>query len=470
MLKKLLVFCFISMRCIPLQAENLDLRYPSDGLELEGNQEVDDKSAITQANYHNNFWLLAGGIVAGGVLISTYNSNYFDHEEKFEQHAKEQKDRILELTNTKKPDDKKIGKSSYLSPYANMQFQLSEKELHIPAAFYISSDEKLEKLIYHKTVHIDQNGQLATVSNKKIVQKNPVAASPEHGDIRFGLPASVKQLIGYDDGSNNPVSMIFQAPLKSTFMKPNVDTMLICHGLKKFLIDENRKFDRGIDIGTGSGFIAKYIATRSNHVSNVTAIDIDPKAGEFMGSSGADMPNNVKIVIGDAITYLNNHLDYDLIVSNPPYVPTVEETKSNKKVAIDNPSFWQGTGLMSYLISDALPRMQQGARLVMVVPSTSLKSQSLYDVMQNLKKYGVEARLLHEQEVAYKAWFAGDNKTAHLMADKEDKPHKFGTLELHVGLTAAGHPRMQDPEINDGREDHSGYYWQVIYIIDFAKL
>jgi methylase of polypeptide subunit release factors len=238
------------------------------------------------------------------------------------------------------------------------------------------------------------------------------------------------------------------------------------------LQDENvEEFKYAIDVGAGSGFIAKYIALK-NPRTNVTAIDIDPKAETYMRSLGAGIPKNVSIEVGDALTKLSQDgHQYDLVVSNPPYVPTESETQSLEKNDVMNPNFWEGTALICHMLEDTLlKKLPEKGHLVILVPSTALKSRRLSKIFQENSVH-FRARVLHQQEVAYKAWFAGNNKVDHLLATPQEarQPTRFegANLELFVGITKTDSPRAC--KVEDGRKGCVGYYWQMIYIIDFVR-
>ena len=243
----------------------------------------------------------------------------------------------------------------------------------------------------------------------------------------------------------------------------------MCCGIHQLLAD-GVKFTQAIDIGAGSGAIAKDMGI-NNPQGQVTAIDIDPAAATYMNSERADMPDNVKIIEGDAISHLSKQgTIYDLIVSNPPYVPNEKETQSDEKIEVMDKNFWEGTGMIAHMLEDTLPKMPAGGHLVVVIPSTSLTSKRLAKIFQEYSSE-YQTRILYQQEVAYKAWFAGNNKVDHLLATDQEKatPTHFqgANLDLFVGITKPGEPR--DCKLEDGRRESEAYHWQMIYIIDFAK-
>ena len=95
-----------------------------------------------------------------------------------------------------------------------------------------------------------------------------------------------------------------------------------------------------LDIGTGSGIIAICIA--KNTTCNVTAIDISQKALGVAKQNAID--NNVKVDFKTSNLFdnLKSTKKFDIIVSNPPYIPTkqidkleVEVKNYDPKLALD---------------------------------------------------------------------------------------------------------------------------------------
>lgn len=86
-----------------------------------------------------------------------------------------------------------------------------------------------------------------------------------------------------------------------------------------------------IDIGSGSGCIAISLAKNFPH-AKVTALDISKKALETVQNNA--LLNNIQLNIhlADVLKIKNLSNNFDVIVSNPPYVRDVEKTKINKNV------------------------------------------------------------------------------------------------------------------------------------------
>jgi release factor glutamine methyltransferase len=77
---------------------------------------------------------------------------------------------------------------------------------------------------------------------------------------------------------------------------------------------------RILDIGTGSGAIAISLA-RLIAEAEVVAVDISPEALAIARSNAERLGAKVEFVEADALADLSHLGEFDIIVSNPPYIP-----------------------------------------------------------------------------------------------------------------------------------------------------
>ena len=85
-----------------------------------------------------------------------------------------------------------------------------------------------------------------------------------------------------------------------------------------------------IDIGTGSGCIALALAKLLPKAS-VSALDVSPKALQIAAKNSEELSLPIKLI---ETNILSQKLDdtYDVIVSNPPYIPHVEKKLMEENV------------------------------------------------------------------------------------------------------------------------------------------
>ncbi len=91
--------------------------------------------------------------------------------------------------------------------------------------------------------------------------------------------------------------------------------------------------ERILDVGTGSGAIAISVA-KSLPKSEVTAIDISHEALSIARTNGERLGAEVDFREGDALQGIENYVEgkFDVVVSNPPYIPASEEVAMRDNV------------------------------------------------------------------------------------------------------------------------------------------
>lgn len=153
-----------------------------------------------------------------------------------------------------------------------------------------------------------------------------------------------------------------------------------------------------LDIGTGCGNIAISIA-RNLRYCEIDAIDISDKALE-VALSNAKL-NNAKVNFMQSDLFNTYNLEpntYDLIVSNPPYVPTSEieelepEVKYEPRIALDGGK--DGLDYYRRIISQAAGYLKEGGLLAFEVGINQagrvrdmLSAQEKFDDVRIIKDY-----------------------------------------------------------------------------------
>jgi release factor glutamine methyltransferase len=104
-----------------------------------------------------------------------------------------------------------------------------------------------------------------------------------------------------------------EIPIPSEIYPPAEDTRLLLRVAQQ----EVRGEDRAIEIGCGSGLICTQLAPK---VKSIVATDINPHAAVWVRSLG------IEVVRADIFRGIRG--EFDLVIFNPPYLPTSEEERS----------------------------------------------------------------------------------------------------------------------------------------------
>jgi release factor glutamine methyltransferase len=91
-----------------------------------------------------------------------------------------------------------------------------------------------------------------------------------------------------------------------------------------------------LDIGTGSGCIAISLATQLPNAS-VSVLDVSPKALEIAQYNAQQHQVQLNSIEANVLEWSATELEFDLIVSNPPYVRELEKTQMAPNVLNHEP-------------------------------------------------------------------------------------------------------------------------------------
>ena len=91
-----------------------------------------------------------------------------------------------------------------------------------------------------------------------------------------------------------------------------------------------------LDIGTGSGCIAISLATQLPNAS-VSVLDVSPKALEIAQYNAQQHQVQLNSIEANVLEWSTTELEFDLIVSNPPYVRELEKTQMAPNVLNHEP-------------------------------------------------------------------------------------------------------------------------------------
>ncbi len=122
--------------------------------------------------------------------------------------------------------------------------------------------------------------------------------------------------------------------INDNVLAPRQDTeILVEHAIK--YINEQQSKQKVLDLCTGSGIIAITIATKTN--SNVTATDISKLALNVATKNATNLNAKVSFLQSDAFKGLKPSSKFDIIISNPPYIPTQDIQTLSDEVKLHDP-------------------------------------------------------------------------------------------------------------------------------------
>jgi len=106
---------------------------------------------------------------------------------------------------------------------------------------------------------------------------------------------------------------------------PRPETELLAEFGWKFIATCNLQPATILDFGTGTGCIAIAIAAKCPS-AQITALDIstDALALAQVNALQNQADGRINLLQGDGFAALNTGIQFDLIISNPPYIPSVE--------------------------------------------------------------------------------------------------------------------------------------------------
>ena len=109
---------------------------------------------------------------------------------------------------------------------------------------------------------------------------------------------------------------------------PRPETELLAELGWKFLNEfktQNSEFKTALDFGTGTGCIAIALATKCP-AAKITALDISAEALALAKQNAVQnkVAERVEFLIGDGFAALTEKSQFDLLISNPPYIASAE--------------------------------------------------------------------------------------------------------------------------------------------------
>ncbi len=271
----------------------------------------------------------------------------------------------VKFMNTKKRDivsteDFKEGEVSFSSIYAESKLKLKNAG--------ITDDSELDFLIC-EVLNV-KRGKLRLITKIKQTQKKQI----EDAVKRRIAGEPITKIFGHTNFYG------YDFIVTKDVLSPRQETEILVETVLKQIKGKVRV----LDLCTGSGIIAICIAKKSN--ATVVATDISSRALDIAQKNAEK--NNVKVTFKKSDLFLNlkSIKKFDIIVSNPPYIPTEEIENLDVEVKNYDPHIsldggQDGLLFYSNIISQAPSFLTKGGKIFFEVG----KGQSL-DVAKLLEK------------------------------------------------------------------------------------
>jgi len=137
--------------------------------------------------------------------------------------------------------------------------------------------------------------------------------------------------------------------------EPSEDSFLLADAA----LSEIKDHEQIVEVGCGSGIISAVIKT--NTKASVLGIDINPHAAKCAKENG------VEVIRGDILSCIKGQ--FDLIIFNPPYLPTEEEEREKGWINAALDGGIDGRKVIYRFLEDANRCLVQGGKILMLVSS-----------------------------------------------------------------------------------------------------
>jgi len=161
-------------------------------------------------------------------------------------------------------------------------------------------------------------------------------------------------IVGFSTiGCERPVTITFPDPCETVVTEvgvyvPQHDSRLLVETLQRTAVADGR---RVLDLCTGSGVLA--VAAAQSGAAEVTAFDICPRAVQCSRANASSAGVAVDVRVGslsDALACA----PFDVVVSNPPYVPVTPDSDAESIPAVVGPAWAWDAGDDGRLVLDPL--------------------------------------------------------------------------------------------------------------------
>lgn len=142
-----------------------------------------------------------------------------------------------------------------------------------------------------------------------------------------------------------------------------------------------------LEVGCGSGIISAVL--KKNTSAKITGIDINPYA------AACTRKNGVEVIIGDLLNCIKGK--FDLIIFNPPYLPTDESERTEDWInkALDGGN--DGRKIINRFLKDAIYHLADKGRIIILVSSLT----GIQEVKYAMTSIGYEIEEMNKERFCF---------------------------------------------------------------------
>lgn len=310
----------------------------------------------------------------------------------------------IQLITTKEPSDDKIELAIYtLFGCINGENQVS-----------ISKFVK-DYLLYNKSIKKDFNIKeaLNIFSSIKNIDVNDIFINMDGIMLDYNEQIKTNMMLNKLYKDNIPMAYIIEKVnfynekyiINQDVLIPRVDSEILVEKAIEYINNEN--LNTMLDMCTGSGCIGISI-TKNSKIKYTTLIDVSKEALEITNKNIIlnKVDKKCSTIHSDLFSSLNNsNIKYDIIVSNPPYIPTGDingldkSVKKEPTIALDGGK--DGMDFYRKILKQALNYLNNNAVLIFEIGYDELEKfkeiinrYAEYKVVESLKDFGGNDRVV----------------------------------------------------------------------------
>lgn len=310
----------------------------------------------------------------------------------------------IQLITTKEPSDDKIELAIYtLFGCINGENQVS-----------INKFVK-DYLLYNKNIKKDFNIKeaLNIFSGIKNIDVNDIFINMDGIMLDYNEQIKANMMLNKLYKDNIPIAYIIgkvnfyneKYIVNQDVLIPRVDSEILVEKAIEYINNEN--LNTMLDMCTGSGCIGISI-TKNSKIRYTTLIDVSKEALEIANKNIIlnKVDNKCSTLHSDLFSNLNNsNIKYDIIVSNPPYIPTRDincldiSVKKEPTIALDGGK--DGMNFYRKILKQALNYLNNNAVLIFEIGYDELEKfkkiinrYAEYEIVENLKDFGGNDRVV----------------------------------------------------------------------------